>query len=61
LVDDFAPLLSLHGHMHVPGSAVLGQTQVAGLAIVGRRSGDPMAAVGLWDVDLVRRTVHRLV
>ncbi len=61
LIDDYGPMLSLHGHMHRPASVVLGRTQVECLAIVGYHSGDPMAAVGLWDIDPVRREVTRIV
>jgi hypothetical protein len=60
LIDEYQPLLSLHGHMHRPASAVLGKTQVECLAIVGYRSGDPLAAVGIWDLDLERPAVTRL-
>ncbi|MDR3201846.1 MAG: hypothetical protein LBT54_01705 [Bifidobacteriaceae bacterium] len=51
LIEDGQPILSLHGHLHRPASAVIGATQVECLAIVGYHSGDPMAAVGIWDID----------
>jgi hypothetical protein len=60
LIDRYQPLLSLHGHMHRPESALVGRTRVECLAIVGYRSGDPLAAVGIWDVDTDRGTVRRL-
>jgi hypothetical protein len=61
LIDKHQPLLSLHGHVHRPGSAILGETQVECLAMVGYHSGDPLAAVGLWEIDPVGRTARRLV
>jgi Icc-related predicted phosphoesterase len=61
LIDKHQPLLSLHGHMHRPDSAILGETQVECLAIVGYHSGDPLSAVGLWEIDVVGRTARRLV
>jgi hypothetical protein len=61
LIDKHQPLLSLHGHMHRPDSAILGETQVECLAIVGYHSGDPLSAVGLWEIDPVARTARRLV
>jgi len=60
MIEDYRPILSLHGHMHRPASAVIGNTQVACLAIVGYRSGDPMAAVGLWNIDTETRHATRL-
>jgi Icc-related predicted phosphoesterase len=60
LIEDRQPVLSLHGHMHRPGSAVVAGTQVECLAIVGYRSGDPMAAVGVWDIDPSARTATRM-
>jgi len=61
LIDDFQPILSLHGHMHRPTTAVLGTTAVNCLAIVGYHSGDPMAAIGLWDIDPKSRATTRLI
>jgi hypothetical protein len=61
LIDDFQPIISLHGHMHRPATAVFGDTTVNCLAIVGRHSGDPMSAVGLWDISPHPRTAARLV
>ncbi|MDR2374733.1 MAG: metallophosphoesterase [Bifidobacteriaceae bacterium] len=60
LIEEFQPILSLHGHMHVPAAAIIGTTQVACLGIVGYHSGDPMAAVGVWDIDPIARAVKRL-
>jgi hypothetical protein len=60
LIDRHQPLLSLHGHMHRPESAVFGRTRVECLAIVGYRSGDPLAAVGIWDIDTDCGAVRRL-
>lgn len=60
LIDDYQPIMSLHGHMHTRASAVLGATQVSCLAIVGYH-GDPMSAVGLWDVGTGTRTAVRIV
>jgi hypothetical protein len=60
LIEDSQPLLSLHGHMHRPASAVVGSTQVECLAIVGYRSGDPAGAVRLWDIAPEARTVSVL-
>ncbi|MDR2973509.1 MAG: metallophosphoesterase [Propionibacteriaceae bacterium] len=60
LIEEGQPLLSLHGHMHCAASTVIGATQVECLAIVGYHSGDPLAAVGVWDIDPVGRTVRRL-
>jgi Icc-related predicted phosphoesterase len=61
LIEDYQPILSLHGHMHRPASAVIGATQVECLAIVGYHSGDPMAAVGLWHIDADARAATRVV
>jgi hypothetical protein len=60
LIEEGQPLLSLHGHMHRPESAVIGETRVECLAIVGYHSGDPLSAVGLWDIDPAGRAVRRL-
>jgi len=59
IIDDFQPALSLHGHMHRPAFAVSGQTNVACLARVGYRHGNPMAAVGLWDINPDAHTATR--
>ena len=61
LIEDCQPILSLHGHMHRPASTVIGTTQVECLAIVGYHSGDPMSAVGIWDIDPDARTTRRIV
>jgi len=58
MAEDFRPILSLHGHLQRPAAAT-DQTQVACLAIVSYRSGDPMAAVGLWNIDTEARTATR--
>jgi hypothetical protein len=60
LIDRYQPLLSLHGHMHRPEATAFGNTQVECLAVVGYRSGDPLAPVGIWDIDTDRGTVRRL-
>jgi len=60
LIDDFQPILSIHGHMHHPASATFGNTAVECLAKVGYRHGNPMAAVGLWDIDTDAQTATRL-
>jgi len=61
IIDDFQPMLSLHGHMHMPASATFGNTHVTCLARVGDRHGNPMAAVGLWDINTGARIAKRLV
>jgi hypothetical protein len=60
LIDQHQPLLSLHGHMHRPASAVFGRTQVECLAITGYRAGDPLSAVGIWDIDPAAGAATRL-
>jgi len=60
IIDAFQPTLSLHGHMHRPASALFGNTTVECLARVGYRHGNPMDAVGIWDIDRDRRVVKRL-
>jgi hypothetical protein len=60
LIEDFHPLLSLHGHMHRAHSAMIGQTHVECLAIVGNRAGDPFASIGIWDIDRKTRQVKRI-
>ena len=59
LIEGYKPILSLHGHMHTPASAVIGDTQVECLAIVGFH-GDPMAAVGIWSLGREERTAEKL-
>jgi hypothetical protein len=61
LIDAYQPVLTLHGHHHVPHAATLGATTTACLAIVGYRYGNPLAAVGLWDIDPTAKTVQRLL
>jgi len=60
LIEDFQPMLSIHGHMHIPASAMIGGSKVECLAIVGYRGGDPIAAVGIWNVDPATRSAIRL-
>ena len=60
LIDDYKPILSIHGHMHRPASAVCGNTTIECLARVGYRHGNPMAAVGIWDITTGARTAKRL-
>jgi len=61
LIDDFQPMLSLHGHMHRPAAALFGNTTVECLARIGYRHGNPIAAIGVWDIDPNRRTAKRIV
>ena len=51
LIESSGAMLSIHGHMHVARRATIHRTQVACLAIVGSRSSDPLAAVGVWNID----------
>jgi len=60
IIDDFQPVLSVHGHMHRPASAKFGKTTVECLARVGWRHGNPMAAVGVWDINPDAGTATRL-
>jgi len=61
LVESSGAILSLHGHMHYARRAVIGSTEVACLAIVGSYSSDPLAPVGLWDIDRTGRQATRIV
>jgi hypothetical protein len=60
LIDQHRRLLSLHGHMHRPASAIFGRTQVECLAITGYRTGDPLSAVGIWDINPAAGAATRL-
>jgi len=61
IIDDFHPTLAIHGHMHRPASATFGNTTIECLARVGYRHGNPMAAVGIWDIDIDGHTSTQCV
>jgi len=60
LIESSGAMLSLHGHMHIARRALISRTQVACLAIVGGSSSDPLAAVGIWNIDHAGRSAGRL-
>ena len=61
LIETSGAMLSIHGHLHVARRTVIHRTQVACLAIVGSDDTDPLAAVGVWNIDHAGRSAGRLV
>jgi len=60
LIESSGAMLSIHGHMHIARRTVIRRTQVACLAIVGSDDSDPLAAVGVWNIDHAGRSAGRL-
>jgi hypothetical protein len=61
LLLETRPILSLHGHMHTPRSHTFESTEIACLNRIGARDGNPMSAIGIWDIDPSKRVCRRLV
>ncbi|MCL1917280.1 MAG: metallophosphoesterase [Peptococcaceae bacterium] len=61
LIETTQATLSLHGHLHAAHSEQIAETEAACLAMVGRHCGNPLEAVGIWQIMPGESPARRLV